>query len=90
MTLLTDLTVILILIIGIWQFREPLRAKYGNLIAALALLLAFTLILYRHGIIDVNTVVISLLLGAIVGFALARVEQIIERLLGGRSAPPFT
>ena len=41
MTLLIDFTVIVILIVGIWQFREPLRAKNGNLTAALALFLAF-------------------------------------------------
>lgn len=78
MTLVIDLTVIVILIIGIWQFREPLRAKHGNLTAALALFLAFTLILYRNGIIDVGTVVISLLVGAIAGFALARVVSMIQ------------
>lgn len=44
MTLLIDFTVIATLIIGIWQFREPLRAKHGNLTAALALFLAFILV----------------------------------------------
>lgn len=78
MTLLIDFTVITILIIGIWQFREPLRAKYGNLLAALALFLAFILILYRNGIVDTATVVVSLLLGAIAGLALARVVSMIQ------------
>ena len=78
MTLLVDFTVIATLIIGIWQFREPLRAKHGNLTAALALFLAIILVLYRHGIVDIGTVVISLLVGAIAGLALARVVSMIQ------------
>jgi len=78
MTLLIDFTVIATLIIGIWQFREPLRAKHGNLTAALALFLAFILVLYRHGIVDVGIVVVSLLVGAIAGLALARVVSMIQ------------
>lgn len=78
MTLLIDFTVIVILIIGIWQFREPLRAKNGNLTAALALFLAFMLVLYRHGIVDITTVVISLLVGVVAGLALARVVSMIQ------------
>ena len=78
MTLLIDFIVIAILIIGIWQFREPLRAKHGNLTAALALFLAFILVLYRHGIVDISTVVIALLVGAIAGIALARTVSMIQ------------
>ena len=78
MTLLIDFTVIVILIFGIWQFREPLRAKNGNLTAALALFLAFILVLYRHGIVDITTVVISLLVGAVAGLALARAVSMIQ------------
>lgn len=78
MTLLIDFTVIAILITGIRQFREPLKAKYGNMLAALALFLAFILVLYRNGIVDIGTVVISLLLGAIAGLALARTVSMIQ------------
>lgn len=78
MTMLNNFIVIAVLIIGIWQFREPLRARYGNLTAAFALFLAFSLILYRNGITDVRTVVISLLAGAIAGFVLARVVNMIQ------------
>ncbi|MGB3221346.1 MAG: NAD(P)(+) transhydrogenase (Re/Si-specific) subunit beta [Desulforhopalus sp.] len=78
MTLLIDFTVIVILIFGIWQFREPLRAKNGNLIAALALFMAFVLVLYRHGIVDITTVFVSLLVGAVAGLALARVVSMIQ------------
>ncbi len=78
MTLLIDFTVIATLIIGIWQFREPLRAKHGNMTAALALFLALILVLYRHGVADIITVVLSLLLGATAGLALARVVSMIQ------------
>lgn len=78
MTLLIDFTVIAILIIGIWQFREPLRAKHGNMTAALALFLAFILVLYRHGVVDIGTVVIALLVGAIAGLALARAVSMLQ------------
>lgn len=78
MTLLIDFTVIATLIIGIWQFREPPSAKHGNLTAALALFLAIILILYRNGIVDIGIVVISLLVGAIAGLALARVVSMIQ------------
>lgn len=78
MSLLIDFIVIALLVIGIWQFREPLRAKHGNLTAALALFLAFILVLYRHGIVDITTVVIALLVGAIAGIALARTVSMIQ------------
>jgi NAD(P) transhydrogenase subunit beta len=77
-TLFTDLAIILVLIGGIWQFRTPRRARFGNLTAAFALLCAFVLILYRNGIIDANIVVISLLAGSIAGYGVARVVNMIE------------
>ena len=78
MTLFIDFTVIALLILGIWQFREPRRAKYGNRTAALALFLAFILVLYRHGIVDIGTVIIALLVGATAGIALARAVSMIQ------------
>ena len=78
MKLFIDVSVILILIAGIWQFREPRRAKTGNLTAALALTCAFILVLYRNGIMDAGVVVISLLGGAIAGYAVARAVSMIQ------------
>ncbi len=78
MTLPIDFIIIAILIIGIWQFREPLRAKHGNLTAALALFLAFILVLYRHGIVDIGTVIIAFLVGATAGITLARTVSMIQ------------
>ncbi len=73
-----DSAVITLLIAGIWQFREPKRAKTGNLTAAFALFLAFCLVLYRYGIDDAGTVVIALLAGSTAGYALARSVDMIQ------------
>ena len=78
MNLVIDFTVIAILIAGIWQFRLPHTAKNGNLTAAFALFLAFVLVLYRNGIVDAGTVVISLLVGSLAGYALARRVNMIQ------------
>ena len=78
MTLFIDFSVIFILIVGIRQFREPRGARLGNLTAAFALLCAFVLVLYRNGIIDTGTVVISLLTGAIIGYGVARAVNMIQ------------
>jgi NAD(P) transhydrogenase subunit beta len=78
MTLFIDFSVILILIAGIWQFRAPRRAKSGNLTAAFALICAFILVLYRNGIMDAGMVVLSLLAGALAGYAVARAVSMIQ------------
>ena len=78
MTLLVDFSVILILIGGIWQFRNPRRAKTGNLTAAIALLCALILVLFRHGVVDVGTVVVSLLVGSVAGYAVAKSVSMIQ------------
>ncbi|WP_319521999.1 NAD(P)(+) transhydrogenase (Re/Si-specific) subunit beta [uncultured Desulfosarcina sp.] len=78
MTLTIDFSVILILIAGIWQFRAPRQAKTGNLTAAFALMCAFFLVLYRNGILDAGVVILSLLGGAIAGYAVARAVSMIQ------------
>ena len=78
LALLIDFTVIAVLIVGIWQFRAPRGARFGNLTAAFALLCAFSLVLYRNGIIDPGTVVISLLVGSVAGYAVARTVSMIQ------------
>jgi len=78
MTLFFDGVVISLLLAGIRQFRDPKSAKLGNLMAALALALAFILVLYRHGIVDAGVVVIALLVGSIAGYALARSVDMIQ------------
>ncbi len=77
-TLLIDFSVIAVLIVGIWQFRAPRGARFGNWTAAFALLCAFILVLYRNGIIDTGTVVLSLLVGSIAGYAVARTVSMIQ------------
>lgn len=62
-----DLAIILILIVGIAQFRTPRGARTGNLTAVLALLCAVVAVLYRHGVLEVPLVVVLALLGSLVG-----------------------
>jgi NAD(P) transhydrogenase subunit beta len=73
-----DLVVIAFLAIGIWQFRTPRGAKFGNLTAACALLCAFVLVLWRSGVVDTATVAISLLIGSVGGYAVARAVSMIQ------------
>jgi NAD(P) transhydrogenase subunit beta len=77
-TLIFDLAVIVLLIAGIWQFREPRRARHGNLTAAAALACALVLILLRNGLADPATVGLTLLIGAISGYAVARTVTMIH------------
>ncbi|MCF8050813.1 MAG: NAD(P)(+) transhydrogenase (Re/Si-specific) subunit beta [Desulfobacterales bacterium] len=78
MTFLIDFFIISVLIFGIALFREPLKARFGNWTAAFALLCALGLVLYRNGIIDVGTVLIALLVGAVLGHAVARAASMIQ------------
>ena len=78
LTLFIDFTVIAVLIVGIWQFRSPRAARFGNWTAAFALLCAFSLVLYRNGIIDAGTVVFSLLVGSLTGYAVAKTVSMIQ------------
>ncbi|MCP3873765.1 MAG: protein PntB [Desulfobacteraceae bacterium] len=72
MNLLLDFFFFFILILGIWLFRWPHRAKFGNLAAAFALACAAGMVLYRSGIMHPNIVLISLVIGSIAGFWVAR------------------
>lgn len=76
--LVLDLVVIAFLTVGIWRFRTPRGARFGNLTAAFALSCAFLLVLWRSGIVDPATVVIALLIGAVGGFAAARAVSMIQ------------
>lgn len=73
-----DVSIILVLIVGIWQFRTPRQARSGNLTAACALLCASILVLYRNGIIDADIVIISLIAGAVIGYGVARAVTMIQ------------
>jgi len=72
MNLLLDFCVIGILILGIWLFHWPHRAKFGNLTAAFALVCAAALVLYRSGTMHPNIVMISLVVGSVAGLWVAR------------------
>ncbi|MBU2455984.1 MAG: NAD(P)(+) transhydrogenase (Re/Si-specific) subunit beta, partial [Proteobacteria bacterium] len=72
MNLFADFCVIAILILGIWLFRWPHRAKFGNLTAAFALACAAGLVLYRNGTLYPNIVLLSLVAGSAAGFWVAK------------------
>lgn len=78
MTLLIDFSVIGVLIVGIWRFRQPRSARSGNLLAAFALLAAFVLVLHRNGVNDAGTVIAALLAGATTGYAVAGAVNMIQ------------
>lgn len=73
-----DFCVIGILILGIWLFHWPHRAKFGNLTAAFALTCAAALVLYRNGTLYPYIVVLSLVIGSAVGLWVARKITMIQ------------
>jgi NAD(P) transhydrogenase subunit beta len=76
--LFMDLAIILILIVGISQFRYPRGARRGNLTAAFSILCAFLLVLWRNDILDPGLVIIALLVGSSVGWTVAMVVNMIQ------------
>lgn len=76
-SLLVDLSIIALLVLGIALFRTPHGARRGNATAALALLLAIALVLFRHAVLDPVTLVVVLLAGGAIGaLVAARVTMI--------------
>jgi H+-translocating NAD(P) transhydrogenase subunit beta len=67
-----DFFIIGLMLLGIWLFRRPMQAKYGNLVAAAALALAAVLVIYRHGIMHPYTLAVCIAAGGIPGFWVAR------------------
>jgi len=76
--LVMDFCVIAILILGIWLFRWPDRAKFGNLTAAFALACGAALVLYRSGTLYPFIVVLSLVIGSAAGYFVARKITMIQ------------
>jgi H+-translocating NAD(P) transhydrogenase subunit beta len=80
MTLLIDFTVIATLIIGIWQFREPLRAKHGNMTAALARVVSMiqvpAMVAFQHGAGGIAAFLVSLVELSRTTHALSLVNEI--------------
>ncbi len=70
-TWLTDFAVIAILIVGIWLFRYPQRAKAGNLVAATAVVLALVLVVWRHPGLETGLIAVFIAAGSATGWAVA-------------------
>ncbi len=71
LTLGTDLLIILLLLLGFLQFRNPTGARRGNLTACFVLVCAFVLVIGRHGSLQPVLVLVALLLGGALGWFVA-------------------
>ncbi len=78
MDLFLNFCIIGILILGIWLFRWPHRAKSGNLTAAVALTCAAALVFYRNGTLYPYIVLFSLVAGSGAGYWVARKVTMIQ------------
>jgi NAD(P) transhydrogenase subunit beta len=78
LTLGIDFLIILLLLLGFFQFRNPTGARRGNFTAAFALLCAFGLVIGRHGSVEPGLVLAALLLGGALGWAIAARIQMIQ------------
>jgi NAD/NADP transhydrogenase beta subunit len=77
LSLLIDIGIILVLLVGVRQFRTPRGARRGNLTAAASLALAMGVIAHRYAILRPEVVVASLLVGSLAGLLIAmRVKMI--------------
>lgn len=75
--MLIDFAVIVLIIVAIRCFRTPKGAGIGNFIAALTLVCALVLVLYRNKILDLGVVTFSLVVGLVIGaIAAMRVNMI--------------
>ncbi len=70
-TLLVDLSIIALLVVGIAQFRTPRGARAGNATAAVALLFAILLVLYRNTILSPGLLAAALVVGGAIGALVA-------------------
>ena len=76
--LVIDLAIVLLLIVGIGQFRTPRRARGGNLTAAFALACALGIVLYRSPVLSPAMVLIAFMAGSLVGWAVAMRADMIQ------------
>ncbi|GAH61503.1 unnamed protein product, partial [marine sediment metagenome] len=65
------LIVAVAVISGIRLLSSPEYARWGNIIAAIAMLAAIVLILAQQELLGVGSVAVALLIGSIIGAALA-------------------
>lgn len=76
--MVTDVLVVALILLGIWQFRTPRGALRGNALAAGALGLAVGLVAMRHDILRPEWVLGTLLVGAVMGSWVARRVNMIQ------------
>ena len=76
--LVIDLAIVVLLIVGIGQFRTPRRARWGNLTAAFALACALVVVLYRNPVLSPALVLTAFMAGSLVGWAVAMRADMIQ------------
>ena len=76
--ILIDLLVIALFLGGIYLFRDPKRARLGNLTAAFAILVACFLVLYRNEILAPGWIVIAVVVGITAGWIVALLVDMIQ------------
>jgi NAD/NADP transhydrogenase beta subunit len=62
-----DIGIIVVLLLGIWQFRSTRFARSGNFIAAIAFLSALAVVWWRHPVLSPSLVLAALLVGGLAG-----------------------
>ncbi|MBP7738289.1 MAG: NAD(P)(+) transhydrogenase (Re/Si-specific) subunit beta [Spirochaetes bacterium] len=77
-TIASDLMIIVLLFAGIYQFRFPRAARFGNLTAAVALGCAAGLVLYRNGVEDPAIVAAAVAAGSAAGWIVAAKVTMIQ------------
>jgi H+-translocating NAD(P) transhydrogenase subunit beta len=77
-TIASDLMIIVLLFAGIYQFRFPRTARFGNLTAAIALGCAAGLVLYRNGVEDPAIVSAAVAAGSAAGWLVAAKVTMIQ------------
>ncbi|MBF0396799.1 MAG: NAD(P)(+) transhydrogenase (Re/Si-specific) subunit beta [Desulfobacterales bacterium] len=70
-TFLIDIVILIILIFGIRLFRTPQGARYGNLTAALSIILAVAVTLQRNGLAQPKFFVLAVIIGSLFGWWIA-------------------
>jgi H+-translocating NAD(P) transhydrogenase subunit beta len=76
--LVIDLAIVVLLIVGIGQFRTPRRARWGNLTAAFALACALVVVLYRNPVLSPALVLTAFMAGSLAGWAVAMRADMIQ------------
>lgn len=66
-----DAFIILFLILGIWLFRSPRSARFGNLCAVVSIFCAMVLVFWRSEVLNPSIVLAFIVIGGLIGYLVA-------------------